>query len=87
MLISDSSVETCHGIFQCFVSIVDEANNDIESLQYLYTNIVPAIYNWIITHCHIDEWRDRVRDEVLLKHIAAFLRKTVTYLTRKNDRY
>ena len=66
---------------------MEESSSDIESLQYLYTNIVPAVYNWVITHRHVEGWRDRVRDEVILQHIATFLRKTVTSLTRQNQRY
>ena len=86
-LIPGCSVETCRRIFRCFISIVEESSSDIESLQYLYTYIVPAVYNWVITHRHVEGWRDRVRDEVILQRTATFLRKTVTSLTRQNQRY
>ena len=84
-IISEISLEIHQSIFQCFYSISD--NCDSESLQYLYDKVVPAMYHWIITHCHVIGWRDIVRDETVLQHVAAFLRKTITKLSRQDERY
>ena len=83
--LSDSTAETCRAIFHCFTAIVN--NSDTESLEYLYSHILPSLYNWVVIYCHSEDWQDRARDSVVLQHIATVLRKTVTRLSSKHDRY
>ena len=83
-IISDCSVGIYQSVFQCFCSISNSC--DGESLQYLYDNVVPAMYHWITTHCHVTAWQDIVRDETVLQNIAAFLRKTVTRISQQDER-